>query len=136
MIVSKVYRDNGRHITRADYQDEPVHLGSENVLFPKVNSLQARALRRLIPTGVTLSHRDFDGETRTYRLGSFIGSLRDKGWPVVNHDEIVITGDLVPRKAIYTRYEIFAIFTDELKSRIDLICEAVDRLEAEATARQ
>ncbi len=134
MIKSKVIRDNRRHITRADYKDTPVLLGSENVTFPRVNSLQARALRRLLPLGRTLSHREFDFISHSYRLGSYIGILRDKGWVVVNHDEAATTKDPVHREVVFTRYELFAEFTPELQRKINKFCKAVDQFEAEATA--
>ena len=131
-IVSKVIRDSGKHITRADYNDAPVLLDSENIRFPKAGSLQARALRRLLPSGATLSHRSFDSASHSYRLSSYIGSLRDKGWTIVDHDEVSTTKDIVPRKAKYTRYELFATFTPELWVRIKLFCVAVDKFEADA----
>jgi hypothetical protein len=47
MIQSKVIRDHRRHIIRADYKNIKPLLGSENVVFPKIGSLQSRALLRL-----------------------------------------------------------------------------------------
>lgn len=132
MKKSKVIRDNRRHITRADYKDTPVFLGSENMTLPKVGSLQSRVLRRLFPTGRTLSHREFDFVSSSYRLGGYVGFLRDKGWTIVNHDETCKTKDIVSRKVLFTRYELFATFTPELQGRIKLFCEAVDKFEADA----
>ncbi len=134
MILSKVIRDHHRHIIRADYKNIKPLLGSENVIFPKIGSLQSRSLRRLLPAGRTLSHREFDFSSRSYRLGGYIDGLRDKGWVIVNHDEIALTNDIVPRKAIFTRYELFAEFKPELKARIDAFCEGVDTYEARAAA--
>ncbi len=134
MINSKVIRDNRRHITRADYQDTPTLLSSENIKFPRVNTVEARAFRRFLPEGRTLSHREFDSISHTYCLRGCIDRLRDKGWTIVNHDEAVITKDPVPRKATFTRYELFATFTSELQERINLFCEAVDKKEYEAAA--
>ena len=134
MIKSKVIRDNRRHITRADYGSNPVSLSCENIRFPNFGSLQARALRRLLPVGVTLSHRGFDFESHSYRLGSYIDYLREKGWTIINHDELALTRDKVPRKAKFTRYELFAKFTPKLKKRVNDFCKAVDRFEAEAIA--
>jgi hypothetical protein len=128
MIISKVIRDNGRHITRADYSDIKPLLDSVNVKFARANSLQARSLYRAL-SGLMLTHRDFDSVTRSYRLGSYIGSLRDKGWPFVNHDETTPTGDIIPRNATYTRYELFAEFTPELAERVKAFCKAVDDFE-------
>ncbi len=131
-LINKVIRKNGKHITRADYSDAPVLLDSENIRFPKVGCLQARSLMRLLSAGATLSHRGFDSASHSYRLSSFIGSLRDKGWVIVDHDEVALTQDIVPRKAKYTRYELFATFTSELRKRINLFCAAVDKFEADA----
>lgn len=134
MIVSQVIRDNRRHITRADYNDTKPLLGSEHVLFPKVCSLQARGLRRMLPTGLKLSHREFDSASYSYRLGGYIDKLRDKGWTIVNHDETALTQDIVRRTATFTRYELFAEFTPELAERVAAFCKAVDSLEARAAA--
>lgn len=129
--TSKVIRRPYAHITRADYHDIKPALGSENVTFPKIKSLQARALRRLI-NGALMSHRGFDFVLHSYRLGAYIEQLRDKGWPIVNHDGVAKTKDIVPRKAKFTRYELFAEFTEELQERINAFCKAVDELERKA----
>lgn len=126
MINSKVIRINRKHITRADYKDVKPLLGSENVIFPKIGSLQSRSLRNLFPTGRTITHRDFDNLSSSYRLGGYIGFLRDKGWIIVDHDEIALTKDIVRRTAKFTRYELFAEFTPELVERITAFCDAVD----------
>lgn len=131
MITSKVIRDNGRHITRADYDDIKPVLGSENVKFPRVSSLQARSLCRCLK-GVMLTHRAFDSATRSYRLAAFVDKLREKGWTIVNHDETEPTKDIVPRNATFTRYELFAEFTAELRARIAAFCKSVDDLESKA----
>ena len=134
MIASKVIRDNRRHIARADYNDTKSLLSSDYVIFPRIGSLQSRALRRLLPAGVMLSHREFDFASHSYRLGGYIDCLRDKGWTIVNHDESVLTKDIVRRIVTFTRYELFAEFTPELAERIKAFCIAVDELEARAAA--
>lgn len=134
MIMSKVIRKDRKHITRADYGDIKPLLSSENIIFPRVGSLQSRALWRFFPAGRMLSHREFDFLSHSYRLGGFIDYLRDKGWTIVNHDEVVLTKDFVPRKAKYTRYELFATFTVELHERIEAFCTAVEEFEARAVA--
>ncbi|MDP1664579.1 MAG: hypothetical protein Q8L79_05565 [Methylobacter sp.] len=131
MIISKVIRDDGRHITRADYDDSRPLLDSINVKFPRVNSLQARSLRRVL-SGLMLTHMDFYFASRSYRLSSFIDELRKKGWTIVDHDEVAPTKDIVPRNAPFTRYELFAEFTTELMTRIKAFCQAVDDLESKA----
>jgi hypothetical protein len=130
MIISKVICDNRRHITRADYNDTKPLLDSENVLFPKIGSLQSRALLLLFPVGRTLSHREIDSSSNSYRLGGYIGFLRDKCWTILNHDEAALTKDVVRRIATFTRYELFAEFTPELLERIKVFCKAVDEFEA------
>ena len=133
-MISLVIRKHRKHITRADYRDTPVHLDLTNVEIPQFNTLEGRTLRRLFPAAKTLSHRDFDRVSRSYRLGGFIDKLRDKGWPIVNHDEVARTSDVVPRNAKFTRYELFATFTPELLRRVHKFCADVDKFEAEAAA--
>jgi len=134
MMLSKVIRDNRRHITCSDYNNIKPLLSSENILFPKIGSLQSRSLRRFFPIGRKLSHREFDLSSHSYRLGGYIGFLRDKGWTIVNHDEETITKDIVPRKVTFTRYALYAEFTPELAERIAAFCKAVDEFEARAAA--
>jgi hypothetical protein len=134
MINSKVIRDHRRHIIRADYGDTKPLLSSENIIFPKVGSLQSRALRRLFPAGRWLSHREFDFASHSYRLGGYIDNLRDKGWTIVNHDMAVLTNDIVPRSVVYTNYDLYAEFTLELRERIAAFCMAVEEFEARAVA--
>lgn len=134
MIASKVIRDHGRRITRADYNDSKPILGSENVIFPRVGTLQSRVLRRLFPVGGMLSHKQFEFASCSYRLGGHVGFLRDKGWVIVDHDETALTKDIVLRNATFTRYELFADFTPELQERIKRFCRAVDEFEAKAAA--
>ena len=136
MINSKVIRDNGRHITRADYNDTKPLLDSDNVIFPRIGSLQSRALREVLPAGVMMSHRGFDFASHSYRLGSFIGCLRDKGWTIVNHDEAALTNDFVNRTAIFTNYELFAEFTPELAERIKAFCVEIDNFLERAAAKK
>jgi hypothetical protein len=134
MIISKVIRDNRRHITRTDYGDERPVLSSENVIFPRPKDLQGRALRRLLPAGKMLTHREFDWASHSMRLSGYIDNLRKKGWPIVDHDASCLTKDPVPRVASYTKYELFAEFTPELLERIKAFCKAVDEFEARAAA--
>ncbi|MDD5578137.1 MAG: hypothetical protein PHY16_02510 [Methylobacter sp.] len=132
MIISKVIRDNRRHITQADYNNTKPLLSSENVIFPKIGSLESRVLWRLFAPERMLSHREFDFSSHSYRLGGYIGFLRDKGWTIVNHDEAVLTKDFVPRKVIFTRYVLFAEFTQELGERVAGFCKEVDEFEDRA----
>jgi hypothetical protein len=137
MIISKVIRDKAhrRHITRADYGDDRPILGVENVLLPKIRlnspNLEARALNMALE-GLTLTHRHFDAESRSYRLSRYIEILRYKGWPFVDHDQVQRTNDKVPRSAKFTRYELFADFTPKLKEKIRAFQKAL----AEVVAKQ
>lgn len=134
MIISKVIRKNRKHITRADYNDTKPMLDLGNVSFPRKDCLQARSLRTFL-MGLMLTHRSFDSTTHSYCLRSYVDKLRDKGWAIVNHDEVAPTRDIVPRNASFTRYELFAEFTPELAERIKVFCKAVDDFEAKAAAR-
>jgi hypothetical protein len=134
-IISKVKRDHRRHITRADYEDTKPVLGSENVTFPRGGTLQSRTLRRLLPAGKMLTHREFDWASHSMCLRGCIDNLRNKGWTIVNHDESCLTNDPVPRTATFTRYELFAEFTPELQERVNAFCKAVDEFEAQATSK-
>jgi hypothetical protein len=128
MIISQVVRDYKRHIARGDYPSKPA-LTSDNVLFPRVGTLQSRSLSRLL-NGQTLTHRSFDSASRSYRLSSYVESLRDKGWPIVNHDERAKTLDVTGRYARYTRYELYADFSPELQEKIRVFCDAVKAFES------
>jgi hypothetical protein len=134
-IISKVVRKGGKHITKEDYNDIRPLLGSENVKFPRIKSLQARALRRLFKIGRKISHRDFDAESCSYRLAGYIGFLRDKGWTVIDHPDSALTNDHVPRIAPFVRYELYAEFTEELAERIKAFCRSVDQFEAKAATK-
>ena len=129
MINSKVIRDYRRHITRADYNDKKPLLDLVNVIFPRACTLQARALRRMLPADKMLSHREFDLVSHSYRLGAYIDRLRDKGWTIANHDEVALTNDPFKRTAKFTRYELFAEFSPELAEKIAAFCKAVDDYE-------
>lgn len=133
MIDSKVIRDHGRHIVPDDYGAPPI-LDCENVVFPRVDRVQARMLRRLMPKWVTISHRDIDKLCRPYRLAGHIGFLRDKEWPVVDHDYYELTEDPIPRMAKYTRYEMFAGFTDNLLEQVRRFYVAIDEYGTRAVA--
>jgi len=137
MIVSKVIRDKvrRRQITRADYSDTPPILSINNVRFPRIGrnspNLEARALNMAL-NGLALTHRHFDAETRSYRLSRYVEILRDKGWPLVDHELKAKTLDKVPREATFVKYELFAEFETELKEKI----RAFQKELAEVIAKQ
>ncbi len=75
-------------------------------IFPKFETLTARALMRLL-TGGQFTHRDFQNQTASYRLSSNIEQLRNRhNWPIETKDETAPTSDKVGRNATYGRYLI------------------------------
>jgi len=83
--------------------------------FPKINSLVGRTLARLI-AGNKITHRDFDGDTRSYRLSSYIEQLRNRhGWVIETVTEKALTNDPTGRTATYGRYQIDADILDEYR---------------------
>ncbi|MDP3332603.1 MAG: hypothetical protein Q8Q40_16470 [Methylococcaceae bacterium] len=102
--------------------------------FPRINTLTGRALMRLV-TGQQFTHRDFQNETASYRLSSYIESLRNRhGWPIETKEETAPTNDPTGRNATYGRYliepEILNRFRAELGERLDRFIEAVRRFES------
>lgn len=102
--------------------------------FPRTDPLIARALMRLV-TGQQFTHRDFQNETASYRLSSYIEQLRNRhGWPIETKQETARTSDKVPRLATYGRYfiepEVLAMLRAELGERLDKFIEAVKRFES------
>jgi hypothetical protein len=74
--------------------------------FPRFDTLTARALMRLV-TGQQFTHRDFQDQTASYRLSSYIEQLRNRhNWPIETKDETAPTSDKVGRNATYGRYLI------------------------------
>ncbi len=106
--------------------------------FPKMNTLTARALMRLL-SGQHFTHREFQNETASYRLSSYIEQLRNRhGWPIETLDETALTSDRVPRLATYGRYsiepDVLAVLWAELGERIDKFIETVKHYERGAAA--
>lgn len=126
MITSKVIRHHGYHITRADYGDVKPVLSTDNVLFPKKGSLQEQAFKKLLEG--TATHRSFDEISHTYRLAAYIDALRAKGWSIVNHDEACVINAPIKRIAIYSRYALYADFSQELKQRVNAFIKSFDVL--------
>lgn len=101
--------------------------------FPKSNSLNGRALMRLL-TGKKFTHRDFQNETASYRLSSFIEQLRNRHrWPIDSIEETAPTRDPVGRNATYVRYSLSREFVSsmghEMKARIQKFVDAVRHFE-------
>ena len=100
----------------------------------KTDSLTARALMRLL-IGKKITHRDFQNETSSYRLSSYIEQLRNRhGWPIESTEETAKTSDPTGRNANYARYSIDPEFLQsvraEMGERFDSFIEAVKRFEA------
>lgn len=101
--------------------------------FPRYDTLIGRALMRLL-LGRKFTHREFQNETASYRLSSFIESLRNRHhWPIGTKEETAQTSDPVGRVATYGRYliepEILAWARGKLGERIDKFIEAVQKFE-------
>lgn len=50
-------------------------------VYPNPSSLEGRALSMLL-AALAIEHSDFERETGSWRLGAYIETLRDKGWPI------------------------------------------------------
>lgn len=101
--------------------------------FPRIETLTGRALMRLM-IGRKFTHRDYQNETASYRLSSYIERLRNHhGWPIKTIEETAATKDTTGRKATYARYSIDPEFLNALRSeireRFDSFIEAVCRFE-------
>jgi hypothetical protein len=101
--------------------------------FPKTNTLTGRALMRLM-TGRKFTHRDYQNETASYRLSSFIEQLRNRhGWQIESIEETSPTKDPTGRNATYVRYSLDPEFLrsvrTEMGERFDNFIEAVKRYE-------
>lgn len=81
--------------------------------YPKVGSLQSRALARLL-RAQRLTHIDFQKITRSYRLASYIEQLYKKGWPIVSQRRTGKTKDPTGR---YVSYSIYYL-------SLEAICQA------------
>lgn len=101
--------------------------------FPKPESLTARALARLM-TGKRYTHREYQNQTASYRLSSYIEQLRKRhNWIIKTDYEEASTSDPVGRKAIYGRYsiepELLAEYRHLLDERFDNFIETVKKFE-------
>ncbi|MBF6649529.1 hypothetical protein [Methylobacter sp. BlB1] len=101
--------------------------------FPRLDSLTARALMRLL-SGRQFTHRDFQNETASYRLSEYIRQLRTRhNWPIETKEETSPTSDPTGRTAIYGRYLIEPEILMELKKllgeRVEKFIDAVRRFE-------
>jgi hypothetical protein len=105
--------------------------------FPRTDTLTARALMRLL-VGQQFTHSDFQNQTASYRLSSFIEELRNRhNWPIKTKEETELTNDPTGRTATYGRYliepDILMELRQELGERLTKFIEAVQRFE---TGRQ
>lgn len=86
--------------------------------FPRAETLTGRALARLIQ-GRHLTHRDFQTETATYRLSSYIEHIRKThNWIVETTQEESQTSDTTGRWAKYGRYSIEPELLAEYRKQI------------------
>ncbi|GAB4260132.1 MAG: hypothetical protein Kow0065_10320 [Methylomicrobium sp.] len=89
--------------------------------------------------GQRFTHRDFQDATASYRLSSYVESLRNRhNWPVLALEESGPTRDPTGREARYVRYLIEPDDLIELKKnmgeRILKFIESVQKFEARAAA--
>ena len=105
-----------------------------NPTLPDYKTLAARALMRLL-TGRRFTSRDFQDETASYRLSSFIEELRNRhGWRIDTRMETAPTNDPIGRTAKYGRYsinpEVLVTYKRALGVRLDKFIEVVRMFEA------
>lgn len=75
-----------------------------NFTYPKAHTLAARTLARLL-TGTKLNHRNFDVETGTYRLASYIHYLSEKHqWLIIKTESNETSLDPTGRQTTYMNY--------------------------------
>jgi hypothetical protein len=106
--------------------------------LPHIDSLPARALARLL-AGKQITHKDFQGQTASYRLASYIETLRNRhGWAIESRWEEGLTSDRTGRRARYVRYLIEPLTLMEIKkqlgTRLDEFIKAVNRFEQGGSA--
>ena len=100
--------------------------------LPKPNTLAGRALSRLL-LHKSLTSIEFQGDTKTYRLGGYIHVLRTRyGWPVQSQIKTVTTSDH-GRKAPIAVYSLNYDYKTSLLARyqeeIHEFCLAVKHFE-------
>lgn len=105
--------------------------------FPKIDTLQARALMRLL-TGHQFTHADFQNETASYRLSSYIERLRNKhNWPIETKLKTALTTDIVSRNASHAiyliDYKILIVLRFMQGERLAKFIEAVKNFESGGT---
>jgi hypothetical protein len=103
--------------------------------FPRAESLTGRALARLMQ-GQRFTHRDFQNQTATYRLSSYIEHLRKThNWIIETIPEEAPTSDPTGRNATYGRYsirpELLAQYHRQLGERFDNFIESVKKFESQ-----
>ena len=106
----------------------------KNLTFPRTNSLTGRALKRLID-GDRITHRDFQNQTASYRLSSYIEQLRHRhGWDIETSEETGLTTDPTGRRACYGRYSISPDYLKSVKAelgeRLQSFVESVKQFES------
>ena len=74
-------------------------------IYPNIGTMPSRALSMLLQ-GKRITHRDFWLHVGSYRLSAPIFQLRDKGWTILDSQEVVVTSDPTKRNAHIKRYYI------------------------------
>ena len=71
--------------------------------YPPQSSLASVALKTLLG-GKAITHPEFEDETRSWRLGAYVFTLRELGWPVVTQEIHSPTPDAQDR--VIARYSM------------------------------
>ncbi len=101
--------------------------------FPRPDSLTGRALARLMQEH-RFTHREYQSQTASYRLSSYIEQLRKRhNWIIQTDYEEAPTSDPTGRNATYGRYsiepELLAEYRKQLGERFDGFIESVSKFE-------
>ena len=71
--------------------------------YPQQSSLAFAALKTLL-SGKAITHPEFEDETRSWRLGAYVFTLRALGWPVITKEIHSPTPDAPDR--VIARYSM------------------------------
>ena len=97
--------------TQLHYGDSIPMLGLENVMIPRINTIQGEELARLFVYGELLSS--------VREISTVAYFLRTKGWPLISTKVTYITKGKNKRTATCTKYELYAELTPELTQRME-----------------
>ncbi|MFI3221484.1 MAG: hypothetical protein QX191_00455 [Methylococcaceae bacterium] len=110
-IISKVVENYRQSTTQLHYGDSIPMLGLENVMIPRINTIQGEELARLFVYGELLSS--------VCEISTVAYFLRTKGWPLISTKVTYITEGKNKRTATCTKYVLYAELTLELTQRME-----------------